>query len=882
MVEEVSSSTREFVKLEERIEKLEDSLKRSAASVGNMNQNLAQSAQASDLAGIKLTALGYSLSQIGSTLRGLGGGLGSEMLGAAKDFEKTSISLRALVGDTEKADKLLRDMTSFAAKTPFEMPTLLGATKMLMQYGTKVEDVLPILKSIGDVTGGVDAQKVMQMSYAFGQMSSSGRLMGQDLLQMINAGFNPLGEIAKKTGKSVAELKKEMESGRITVNMVKEAFAQASGRLDLMTKQSKSLEGLQSTLNDNVGIFKRKLGDELVPTMKAFVDWQGRMTSSFDGLGASSKAAIAYTAGAVEVLGIGTEKLSSVAMTLAALKLSGMGAMMWSVVPATIAAGAATVTWLNSIHSVVGVTKMMTGSAIATAVTWRVGVYGAIVAVTLAILDAASAQDKLNEAFAKGELLSGKFRRFETQQHEAAMQLPAGATEFQKTEVYKKEADRLSGKVKSRQQNIGQKEARLTQMEGSFEESWLWGGANIKQLQKEIQNDRAELEHLQSMAAEVAKLLNPTKDNTAAGAEVLKSLKLRDEAIGKTAIETKILEYANKGLSQSELDLAKQREPQILAKEMIHKLEEETAQYGMSEKELEKYKLEMSGLPPLLRDAVQSHMDLRDAAKKEAEARSLAEKQTAETEAAVRKTIEAHKEEAEVLAAGSKEQWLLNKAMKEGLEISQAAALADVIASKEAEAQRKLKETKAQEEKTKSLNEGKNLMEKYLTAQQKFEIREKRLAELLEMSAITQSVFNEELEAAREELDKLQNKNISVKFDVKGVDAVAAGSAEAMWRIAEFESGRGQAAAIARGARRGPASNFRSQKQMIANVDRWSARTAKEQGLAPMPVPSGELSDPTDETTVVLKEIRDLNKRLLDKDPLEGVELSNASSGGGL
>ncbi|MCK9571410.1 hypothetical protein M0R72_20850, partial [Candidatus Pacearchaeota archaeon] len=41
MVEEVSSSTREFVKLEERIEKLEDSLKRSAASVGNMNQNLA-------------------------------------------------------------------------------------------------------------------------------------------------------------------------------------------------------------------------------------------------------------------------------------------------------------------------------------------------------------------------------------------------------------------------------------------------------------------------------------------------------------------------------------------------------------------------------------------------------------------------------------------------------------------------------------------------------------------------------------------------------------------------------------------------------------------------------------------------------------------------
>ena len=36
-------------------------------------------------------------------------------------------------------------------------------------------------------------------------------------MQIVNAGFNPLQEISKKTGKSVAELKKEMERGAISV-----------------------------------------------------------------------------------------------------------------------------------------------------------------------------------------------------------------------------------------------------------------------------------------------------------------------------------------------------------------------------------------------------------------------------------------------------------------------------------------------------------------------------------------------------------------------------------------------------------------------------------------------------------------------------------------
>ena len=67
------------------------------------------------------------------------------------------------------------------------------------------------------------------LSLAFSQMSATGRLMGQDLNQMINAGFNPLQEIAKKTGKSIGELKDEMGKGAISAKMVEDAMASATG-----------------------------------------------------------------------------------------------------------------------------------------------------------------------------------------------------------------------------------------------------------------------------------------------------------------------------------------------------------------------------------------------------------------------------------------------------------------------------------------------------------------------------------------------------------------------------------------------------------------------------------------------------------------------------
>ena len=75
----------------------------------------------------------------------------------------------------------------------------------MLNFGVETGRVLPLLKQLGDISGG-NKDRLQSLSLVLGQVSAAGRLQGQDNLQFINAGFNPLQELAKMTGKSYAEL----------------------------------------------------------------------------------------------------------------------------------------------------------------------------------------------------------------------------------------------------------------------------------------------------------------------------------------------------------------------------------------------------------------------------------------------------------------------------------------------------------------------------------------------------------------------------------------------------------------------------------------------------------------------------------------------------
>ena len=190
-------------------------------------------------------------------------GFASEVINVRTQMESYEVSLEAMLSSKEKADAMLGTFREMAATTPLTLGALAGGAKTMLGFGLASESIVPHLKAIGDISGG-NAEKFNSLVLVFSQMSSLGKLVGQDLVQMINAGFNPLEEISRKTGKSIGVLKEEMSKGAITSKMVQDAFisvTQEGGRFNgMLEKQGQGLMGLQAqfqgaweTMLNNIG-----------------------------------------------------------------------------------------------------------------------------------------------------------------------------------------------------------------------------------------------------------------------------------------------------------------------------------------------------------------------------------------------------------------------------------------------------------------------------------------------------------------------------------------------------------------------------------------------------------------------------------------------------
>ena len=189
--------------------------------------------------------------------------LGSEIIRVRGEFQAADTAIQTLLGSKEKADALMSQVREFAKVSPLEFSDVTAATQMMLGFNIEAEKVPRYLQAIGDVSMG-NTQKFNSMTLAFSQMSAAGKLMGQDLNQMINAGFNPLQIMSEKTGKSIATLKDEMSKGAISAEMVQQAFIDATsagGRFYQMSENaSKEINGQLSMMQDAMDAVFNELG----------------------------------------------------------------------------------------------------------------------------------------------------------------------------------------------------------------------------------------------------------------------------------------------------------------------------------------------------------------------------------------------------------------------------------------------------------------------------------------------------------------------------------------------------------------------------------------------------------------------------------------------
>lgn len=190
--------------------------------------------------------------------------LGSEIIRVCGEFQSMQTAIETMVGK-DMAGQLIPQIKELAKISPLTMSDMVGAEKMMLGFNIQAEDTIKYLKAISDISMG-ESSKFNSLTLAFSQMSAAGKLMGQDLNQMINAGFNPLQIISEKTGKSIATLKDEMSKGAVSAKMVQQAFIDATsagGKFYNMSENaSKTINGQLSMMQDAMDAAFNEIGQK--------------------------------------------------------------------------------------------------------------------------------------------------------------------------------------------------------------------------------------------------------------------------------------------------------------------------------------------------------------------------------------------------------------------------------------------------------------------------------------------------------------------------------------------------------------------------------------------------------------------------------------------
>lgn len=207
-------------------------------------------------------------------------------VGSEAELQKLDMTT-LMRGNEAAADALFKKIAQYGKDTVYDKTSLIDAQKTMMSFGIEGENAFSMLKKIGDVSLG-DANKMKSLSLAFAQTSSSGKLTGQDLMQMINAGFNPLSVISEKTGKSMTTLKDEMSKGAISAEMVAQAFSWATEEGGLFyqgaEKAGNSTSGRINQLKDTFDEFLISLFEKLQPVINSCVEFAAGFLETLPGI----------------------------------------------------------------------------------------------------------------------------------------------------------------------------------------------------------------------------------------------------------------------------------------------------------------------------------------------------------------------------------------------------------------------------------------------------------------------------------------------------------------------------------------------------------------------------------------------------------------------
>lgn len=230
-------------------------------------------------------AVGQKFTQLGETLTGLGtklsvfvtapltaiAGLG---IRSAMQLETFSASLRVLIGDAERANRVFDELYEFSANVPFDWRTISEGTRVLAAFGTEAEQIVPTLSMIGDIASGTQSDLV-GLAEIYGRVQVTGRLSMQEVNSLALRGVPIYTELAKVVGVSTEEVRGLISTGTIGFPQLQQVFTNLTSSggqfFGMMEAQAEITQGRLNRLKDSFEQVTDVIGVRLLPAFDRLI-----------------------------------------------------------------------------------------------------------------------------------------------------------------------------------------------------------------------------------------------------------------------------------------------------------------------------------------------------------------------------------------------------------------------------------------------------------------------------------------------------------------------------------------------------------------------------------------------------------------------------------
>ncbi|WP_234733391.1 tape measure protein [Tellurirhabdus bombi] len=291
---------------------------------------------------------------------------GMDVIDAKSKIDQLKIALDVMLGSKRESNAIYQEIVRVAKETPFTLEELTENAVKLKGFGVETKNLIPDMLALGNMAAAVGKDKLPQMTLALGQVAATGRLMGDELNQFVEAGVPMYDLLAASMGKTRKEVDDLAKAHQISFKDIEKAILESSEKggkyYQMMALQSKTLGGEVSNLSDRFFLAKAKIGDFFEGELKGGIKMLGDFMDATIGSDNAIKRTLSTIASAVAAYG--TWRIATNAQAIASTANKVVTEAL------SLTTGTLNLVMITATRSTEGFTRAQQESAVAARSTW--------------------------------------------------------------------------------------------------------------------------------------------------------------------------------------------------------------------------------------------------------------------------------------------------------------------------------------------------------------------------------------------------------------------------------------------------------------------------------------------------------------------------------